>query len=337
MSLDMSPHYPVMLNEVIHSIQNSKKNTIIDCTFGCGGYSKKILELFPQFRVIAIDRDPSVKKFAEILENKFKNRFLFINEKFSNLEIVTKPYQNDISFFIFDFGISSYQLDNYERGFSFNSEAKLDMRMGKNNISAFELVNEAPFEDLNSIIKIFGEDNDHKKIANFIVQEREKKKIISTKDLRNIILKAKGNRYFKKDPCTKTFQAIRMVVNQELTEIFNALKKTLEICNDNTGVVTVTFHSLEDKIVKKIFNISSDTKKNPSRYIPNITKKDQINFIEKINNKALVPSSLEVSQNPRSRSAKLRCIIKKGDDPIFVNRKILNMEKIFELEQKYND
>jgi 16S rRNA (cytosine1402-N4)-methyltransferase len=336
MSLDMSPHYPVMLNEVVNLIQSSKKNTIVDCTFGCGGYSKKILELFPQFKIIAIDRDSSVKKFSEVLENKFKNRFLFINEKFSNIETIIQPYQDDIGFFIFDFGISSYQLDNYERGFSFNSEAKLDMRMGKNIISAFELINEASLEDLTNIIKIFGEDSDCKKIAKTIVSERQNKTIISTKNLRDIILKAKGNRFFKKDPCTKTFQAIRMVVNQELTEIFNTLKKTLEICKNDTGIVAVTFHSLEDKIVKKIFNISKDTNKNPSRYIPKISQLNEKTYLEKTNNKAAKPTKFEIEINPRSRSAKLRSIVKKGGDPIIINRNILNMEKLFELEEKYN-
>jgi len=336
MSLDISPHYPVMLNEVIDLIQNSKKNTIVDCTFGCGGYSKKILELFPQFKIIAIDRDPSVQKFAEIIQNKFKKRFFFINDKFSNIETIIQPYQDDIGFFIFDFGISSYQLDNYERGFSFNSESKLDMRMGKNAISAFELINEASLEDLTNIIKLFGEDSDCKKIANTIVRERKNKQIISTKNLRDIILKAKGNRYFKKDPCTKTFQAIRMIVNQELTEIFNTLKKTLEICKNDTGIAVVTFHSLEDKIVKKIFNISHDTKKNPSRYIPRIIQVDQKTYLEKINKKAEKPTSSELEINSRSRSAKLRSVIKKGSDAIIINRNILNMEKWFALEEKYN-
>ena len=218
----MSPHHPVMLNEVVASIKQTKKSTIIDCTFGCGGYSQKILETFPSLQVIAIDRDPSVKKFAEILEKKFKNRFEFINDRFSNLEKIIDQCGDDIGYFIFDFGISSFQLDDYSRGFSFNSEVKLDMRMGKNKISAYEIVNEAPLEDLNSIIKIFGEDNDHKRIAKEIVNARQAKAIHSTKDLRNLIIKAKGNRYFKKDPCTKTFQAIRMIVNQELSEIFNA-------------------------------------------------------------------------------------------------------------------
>jgi len=336
MSLDMSPHYPVMLNEVVDLIKSSKKNTIVDCTFGCGGYSKKILELFPQFKIIAIDRDSSVKKFAEVLKNKFKNRFLFINEKFSNIENIIQSYQDDIGFFIFDFGISSYQLDNYERGFSFNSPAKLDMRMGKNTISAFELINEASLEDLTNIIKIFGEDSDYKKIAKTIVSERQNKQIISTKNLRDIILKAKGNRYFKKDPCTKIFQAIRMVVNQEVTEIFNTLKKTLEICKNDTGILAVTFHSLEDKIVKKIFNISRDKKKNPSRYLPKISQQDEKTYLEKINNKAVKPTKSEIEINPRSRSAKLRSIVKKGSDPIIINRNILNMEKLFELEEKYN-
>jgi len=336
MSLDMSPHHPVMLNEVVASIKQTKKSTIIDCTFGCGGYSQKILETFPSLQVIAIDRDPSVKKFAEILEKKFKNRFEFINDRFSNLEKIIDQCGDDIGYFIFDFGISSFQLDDYSRGFSFNSEVKLDMRMGKNKISAYEIVNEAPLEDLNSIIKIFGEDNDHKRIAKEIVNARQAKAIHSTKDLRNLIIKAKGNRYFKKDPCTKTFQAIRMIVNQELSEIFNALKKTIELSKTNTGITAVTFHSLEDRIVKKIFNITKDLGENPSRYLPTINQKEESTYLEKINNKAVKPSENEIMVNPRSRSAKLRSVIKMGNDFLSIDRRALKMERLFQLEEKYN-
>ena len=336
MSLDMSPHHPVMLNEVVASIKQTKKSTIIDCTFGCGGYSQKILETFPSLQVIAIDRDPSVKKFAEILEKKFKNRFEFINDRFSNLEKIIDQCGDDIGYFIFDFGISSFQLDDYSRGFSFNSEVKLDMRMGKNKISAYEIINEAPLEDLNSIIKIFGEDNDHKRIAKEIVNARQAKAIHSTKDLRNLIIKAKGNRYFKKDPCTKTFQAIRMIVNQELSEIFNALKKTIELSKTNTGITAVTFHSLEDRIVKKIFNITKDLGENPSRYLPTINQKEESTYLEKINNKAVKPSENEIMLNPRSRSAKLRSVIKMGNDFLSIDRRALKMERLFQLEEKYN-
>ena len=333
----MSPHHPVMLNEVVASIKQTKKSTIIDCTFGCGGYSQKILETFPSLQVIAIDRDPSVKKFAEILEKKFKNRFEFINDRFSNLEKIIDQCGDDIGYFIFDFGISSFQLDDYSRGFSFNSEVKLDMRMGKNKISAYEIVNEAPLEDLNSIIKIFGEDNDHKRIAKEIVNARQAKAIHSTKDLRNLIIKAKGNRYFKKDPCTKTFQAIRMIVNQELSEIFNALKKTIELSKTNTGITAVTFHSLEDRIVKKIFNITKDLGENPSRYLPTINQKEESTYLEKINNKAVKPSENEIMLNPRSRSAKLRSVIKMGNDFLSIDRRALKMERLFQLEEKYNE
>ncbi len=336
MSLDMSPHHPVMLNEVVASIKQTKKSTIVDCTFGCGGYSQKILETFPSLHVIAIDRDPSVKKFAEILEKKFKNRFKFINDRFSNLEKIIDQCGDDIGYFIFDFGISSFQLDDYSRGFSFNSEIKLDMRMGKNKISAYELVNEAPLEDLNSIIKIFGEDKDHKRIAKEISNARQEKPIHSTKDLRNLIIKAKGNRYFKKDPCTKTFQAIRMIVNQELSEIFNALKKTIELSKTNTGITAVTFHSLEDRIVKKIFNITKDLGENPSRYLPTINQKEESTYLEKINNKATKPSESEIMVNPRSRSAKLRSVIKIGNDFLSIDRRALKMERLFQLEEKYS-
>ena len=337
MSLDIRPHYPVMLNEVLNILQKNKKKIIVDCTFGCGGYSEKILEFFPENKVYGIDRDPKVKKFAEDLNKKYPNRFLFKNEKFSNLEEIIKNNKEEVGFYIFDFGISSFQLDDYSRGFSFNSEEKLDMRMGNNKISAYEIINEAPFEDLSSIIKIFGEDNDHKKIANEIVNIRKTKIISSTKDLRNLIIKAKGNRYYKKDPCTKTFQAIRMIVNQELSEIFNGLKFVLDCGGSETGLIAVTFHSLEDKIVKKVFNTTKDLMKNPSRYIPQSGNKSSNKvYLEKINLKPITPSDDEVSSNNRSRSAKIRSVFKFGNGSLGIDRKVLKMERLFSLEEKYN-
>ena len=337
MSLDIRPHYPVMLNEVLNILQKNKKKIIVDCTFGCGGYSEKILEFFPENKVFGIDRDPKVKKFAENLNKKYPNRFFFKNQKFSNLEEIIKNNKEEVGFYIFDFGISSFQLDDYSRGFSFNSEEKLDMRMGNNKISAYEIINEAPFEDLSSIIKIFGEDKDHKKIANEIVNMRKTKIISSTKDLRNLIIKAKGNRYYKKDPCTKTFQAIRMIVNQELSEIFNGLKFVLDFSSNETGIITVTFHSLEDKIVKKVFNTTKDLMKNPSRYIPQSTHKSLDNvYLEKINLKPITPTDDEVFLNNRSRSAKIRSIFKFGNGKLGIDRKVLKMERLFNLEEKYN-
>jgi 16S rRNA (cytosine1402-N4)-methyltransferase len=259
----------------------------------------------------------------------------FVNEKFSGIEkiIINKSYKVD--HFIFDFGISSFQLDNYKRGFSFKSNAKLDMRMGKNKISAYELVNEASFEDLNNIIKFFGEDKDSKKIAREIEKSRKIKSITTTDELRSVILKAKGNRYFKKDPCTQTFQSIRMVVNQELTEIFKTLSRLVSIAKNETCFTAVTFHSLEDKIVKKIFNYSKETNQNPSRYHPQLNNKKESAFI-KTSGKSMKPTESEIKLNPRSRSAKLRFSIKYGDDQLEINRRSLKMEKLFDLEKKYN-
>lgn len=332
---DSSPHYPVMLNEVIDQVSPNPKNLILDATFGCGGYSKRILELFSKTKIIAFDRDEQVHQYANLIKKKFKNRFEFVNEKFSGIEkiIINKSYKVD--HFIFDFGISSFQLDNYKRGFSFKSNAKLDMRMGKNKISAYELVNEASFEDLNNIIKFFGEDKDSKKIAREIEKSRKIKSITTTDELRSVILKAKGNRYFKKDPCTQTFQSIRMVVNQELTEIFKTLSRLVSIAKNETCFTAVTFHSLEDKIVKKIFNYSKETNQNPSRYHPQLNNKKDSTFI-KTSGKSMKPTESEIKLNPRSRSAKLRFSIKYGDDQLEINRRSLKMEKLFDLEKKYN-
>ena len=332
---DSRPHYPVMLNEVISCINLNKDKIILDATFGCGGYSQKILEFFPNSKVIAVDRDHNVIKFAKILKKKFKNRFKFYNQRFSNIEKIINNNFSSVDYFIFDFGISSLQIDNYKRGFSFMSNHKLDMRMGKNNLSAYELINEAPFLDLKNIIKFFGEDKDSKKIAREIESFRKIKVIKNTNDLRDIILKAKGNRYFKKDPCTKTFQSIRMVVNQELTEIFNSLSNVVKNAKNNTSFIAITFHSLEDKIIKKIFNISKEANQKPSRYLPDLSNSAKSTQI-KANNKVLLPSQKEIEINPRSRSAKLRYATKYGDDYLEIDRQSLKMEKLFQLEEKYN-
>ena len=303
MSLEKTKHYPVMLDQVLSIISPQHGGTIIDCTFGAGGYSEAILK-FPKTKVIAIDRDDLAKKKAEILLKKFPNRFSFYKEKFSNLNEVANRNIKPKAI-IFDLGVSSFQISDEKRGFSFNSKNFLNMEMGINSYSAFEVINSFDKEILSTIIKILGEEKDGKKIANKIDKYRKINPISNSYDLATIVNEAKKN--FKKNnknPATKTFQAIRIFINQELSELINGLIKATEILPNDGILIIVSFHSLEDRIVKNFFNTYSNLKKNPSRYIPINEKKNSL--FSSVLKKPLLPTNKEIGENNRSRSAKLR-------------------------------
>ena len=328
MSLDIIKHYPVMLNEVLSYLKDNK--FIADCTFGGGGYSSEILKKFLNTSVVGLDRDKNIKDYVLNVKKNFPNRFSFYNLKFSQIKKIKKF--EEIDYFIFDLGLSNFQLKNLERGFSFESKNLLDMTMGLNTFNAYDLLKNISEKDLKYILKYFGEEKFNSKIARSIVNYRVKKNISSGKELSDIINKIK----FRKkgtNPATKSFQAIRMIVNQELSEIYNSLKYIIENCKPGAFIIIVTFHSLEDTLVKKIFNFYGKTK-TLSRYIPKKNDFENIS-IEFITNKVQKPSNIEIKKNPNSRSAKLR-VIKKTKNPIInLNRQDLNMEKYFLLEELY--
>jgi 16S rRNA (cytosine1402-N4)-methyltransferase len=300
-SLEYS-HFPVMLNEVIKISSPSKGGMYIDCTFGGGGYSKQLLK-FPKTIVKGIDRDDNVKEIGKKLEKKFPNRFKFFQTTFSNLENVTKKQADVI---IFDLGLSSIQLNNLERGFSFKSTKNLDMSMGLNEISAQDVINNLSELDLKIIIKIFGEEKEAAKIAKNIVKTRNEKKIIKVKDLVEIIKKSKKKNYTSKiNPCTKTFQALRIFVNKEITELINGIINATKILKPGGKILIISFHSIEDKIVKYFFSNFSSNKAKPSRYLPESYHSGIVLF-EEYKNKILKPTQKEIDKNNRSRSAKLR-------------------------------
>ena len=325
---DIIKHYPVMLNEVLSYLEDNK--VICDCTFGGGGYSSKILEKFTTSSVIGIDRDSNILDHASNLKKKYFNRFNFFNIKFSQINKIKNL--NDVDYFLFDLGLSNFQLKNLDRGFSFQSPKKLDMTMGLNTLNAYDLIQNVSEKDLTSILKFFGEEKFAYKISKGIVKHRLKKKISSGDELSNIIngIKFKRSRI---NPSTKSFQAIRMIVNQELSEIYIALKHIIENCKLGAVIVIVTFHSLEDILVKRVFNYYGK-KKSLSRYIP--VKKERENIsIDILTKKACKPSEIEIKRNPNSRSAKLRVIKKVKNPNIILNREDLNMEKYFYLEELY--
>ena len=303
-------HKSVMINEIISFLPLTKSINVIDATFGGGGYSKTILEKFNVNQLLAIDRDPISKIFAKEIESKFSN-FSLINDKFSKIEEIvnnTKFKDKKFDIILFDIGTSSNQIDNAQRGFSFNKSGPLDMRMGSSDKNAYDIINKYEEKNLADIIYQYGEERYSRVIAKEIVKNRKIKFISDTIELSNIIKKClpKKNQLKNKiHPATKTFQAIRIYVNDELNELKTSLEKTLKILNKDGLILVVSFQSLEDRIVKDFFNHNSGKRWRSSRHYPELPDKlaTQLKIITK---KPILPSASEILENPRSRSAKLR-------------------------------
>ena len=326
-SLEYS-HFPVMLNEIIKISSPTNGGVFIDCTFGGGGYSSALLK-YSKTKVIGIDRDDAVSSIAKKLKKKFKNRFQFYQLKFSD---VNKLSDKGVDNIIFDLGLSSIQLKDLKRGFSYNSKDKLDMNMGLSNISAEEVINNLSEKHLKLIIKILGEEQDAAKIAKNIVIARSNNKITRVNELVKIIEKSKRNKYLSKiNPSTKTFQAIRIFVNKEISELLNGIINATKILKPGGKIIVISFHSIEDKIVKYFFNNFSKNRSNPSRYHPENISNDPILF-EKYKNKIIKPSADEININNPSRSAKLRFAIRSKNQFIFPLSLIKKFNRYLEVE-----
>ena len=336
MSLEFK-HIPVMSEDIDRILTPYKSGLYIDCTFGGGSITRKILSK-KNTKVISIDRDNFVESFSKEISKEYKNRFEFIIDRFSNLENILKKrnLQKIPVAIIFDLGLSSFQIDNPERGFSYRQDGLLKMTMGKNNITAHDIVNKLEQKDLRNIFSLFGEDKDSGLIAKLIVQKREDKEISSTQELAEIILRAKrykNSKYNKVDSCAKIFQAIRMVVNQELTELYEGLISAIKNLSIDGKIVVITFHSLEDKVVKKVFDFFSNKKKGTSRYLPESNENENLNILVVKDRKPIIASEKETRNNNRARSAKLRYAIKIQDHSFEFKRSHLNLEKYFQLEE----
>ena len=304
---EVQKHYPVLLKEIISIITPQYGGTFIDCTFGQGGYSKKILE-FEDTKVIALDRDIESEVKANQLINKFEDRFLFKNIKFSQLNNL-KLKNESVKGVIFDLGYSYTQIKDSKKGLSFQSEGNLNMQMGLNSYSAEDVINKLDERELDKVFKFFGEEKESKFIARNIVKERSKKKI-DTKTLVEIIDKTKRKKNFRTHSATKVFQALRILVNKEISELIFGLINATKVLKKDGVLVVVTFHSLEDKIVKHFFKSLSE-QKSISRYTP-VTEQPET-LLRLNEKKAIVPSDKEIKENLPSRSAKLRYAIKKND------------------------
>ena len=327
---DEVKHYPVLLNEIISVITPQHGGTFIDCTFGQGGYTKKILD-FPDTRVIALDRDEDTKKNADLISTNFEDRFLYKNLKFSQISNLKLKNEN-IKGIVFDLGYSYLQIKDKSKGLSFSSTGELDMKMGLNSFSAKDVINKLGEEELTRIFKLFGEEIESKFIARNIIKER-KKEIIDTPKLVEIIEKTKRKKNFKINNSTKVFQALRIFVNKEISELIYGLINATKVLKKDGVLAVVTFHSLEDKIVKYFFKSLSENKR-VSRYLPE--NEDQNIIFELKEKKPILPSEKEINENPPSRSAKLRYVKKSVEiydiktDILDKFQNLLDVEKIGE-------
>ena len=301
-------HKSVLLNECIQNLNLKDDSIIVDCTLGYGGHSSEILKRIPKGFLYAFDQDKEAIQSASQRLNEINCNYQIINDNFVNID---KYIIDKVDGILFDLGVSSPQLDEEERGFSFHKDARLDMRMNREKeLDAYKVVNEYSFDDLNRIIRDYGEEKYSFSIARDIVEKRKIKKIETTFELVDIIKDAVPMKYKREHhPARKTFQAIRIEVNDELNVFKKALTKALDLLKVNGRICVITFHSLEDKICKDIFN---EVTKNIDGYkdMPIIPKELEPKF-KKI--KTIEPSKEELDENNRSRSAKLRVIEKIGE------------------------
>ena len=313
-------HVPVLLDEILENLKKFKitNGVIVDATFGLGGYSNAILEN-TNCDVFGFDRDPEVKKYANKLREKYKNRFTFFQKKFSDIdEILSKQNHSKkkIKGMIFDLGVSNLQLTKKSRGFSFKLDGPLDMRMSKEGIKALHVINNYSAEKLANIFYNFGDEVFSRRIAHNIVKSREIIPITSTLKLADIIRKAIPGKKKKIDKATKSFQAIRMFINDEITELNKGLIASEKFLTYGGILCVVSFHSKEDRIVKNFLNeCQGKSKLFISKFLP--PNENSRKSFEIITKKPVLPSAHEVKINHKARSAKLRIAKRTKFSPVF--------------------
>lgn len=296
MEIEPCIHKPVMLREVIEYLNLTPGKLIVDATIGMGGHSQMILEhIMPGGRLIGIDRDEESLRMAKERLAAYADGCEFVHANFCDIDRVLKNLNiTHIDGIVFDLGISSYQMADVERGFSFQEEGPLDMRMDRTSyISAYDLLNNLTEEEISSLLWNFGQERWHNRIARLLVQERERHPISTTKELARIVLAALPGKYrfrhHRIHPATRTFQAVRIAVNRELENLESAIKKSIDVLAKNARMCIISFHSLEDRIVKVNFRQASSD--------------GRINILTP---KPLTPLLSEIECNPSSRSAKFR-------------------------------
>ena len=305
-------HVSVLLNECLQGLDIKENGIYVDCTLGGAGHSSEILKrLSRDGTLIGIDQDKDALSAAKKRLESYQN-VKYVHSNFYNIDDILKNLEiEEVDGILMDLGVSSYQLDEGERGFSYMKDAPLDMRMNRDNdFSAYDIVNTYSLEELHKIIKDYGEERFAKRVATFIVNKREEKPIESTLELVEIIkaaIPAKARREGP-HPAKRTFQAIRIEVNSELKILNNAIEDGVNRLSKGGRMAIITFHSLEDRIVKLKFRELADPCTCPKDFPVCICGKKPL--VKLVSRKAIEPSNQEVEENPRSRSARLRIVEK---------------------------
>ena len=304
-----APHISVLLDEVVQALEPAPGKVMIDATFGAGGYTRALLDKGAE--VIAFDRDPTARRFAGSLEEAYPDRLTLLTRRFSEIEDgLAELGRGACDGVVFDLGVSSMQLDEADRGFSFMRDGPLDMRMGAEGPSAADLVNTADATELARIFYLYGEERKSRHIANVLVGRRDTQPFTRTLDLADAVEKALGGRRgAPTHPATRVFQALRIAVNEELAELEAGLEAAEQVLVSGGRLAVVTFHSLEDRIVKAFFTERAGRTPAGSRHRPPSETGKAPSF-ELMFNGARAPRQDELSANARSRSAKLRAAIR---------------------------
>jgi 16S rRNA (cytosine1402-N4)-methyltransferase len=300
-------HIPVMLSEVLAALEPEDGEVIIDGTFGAGGYSQAILER-ADCKIIAIDRDVQTFALSGVLADKYPGRLMAVLGRYSEMEaIAASEGFRAVDGVALDLGVSSMQLDQPERGFSFAKDGPLDMRMGGGGPTASDVVNTLEEAELAEIIAVLGEERRARAIAKAIVARRTEAPIMRTGELAEIVGGVIGRKRDEtKHPATRTFQALRLYLNEELDELARGLSAAERLLKAGGRLIVVTFHSLEDRIAKRFFASRSARGPRPSRHLPQQTGELFAPSFRLVNRRPLEPSKDEIRRNPRARSARLR-------------------------------
>ncbi len=312
-------HIPVLLTEVLHALDIREGGLYLDGTFGAGGYTKAILET-PGTRVLAFDRDPDAIAAGQALVEKYEGRLMLEHAQFSTcVDVAAQRGLADFDGATFDIGVSSMQLDEAARGFSFRFEGPLDMRMSQSGRSAADIVNGASEEEIADILYHYGEERASRRIARAIVHDRETQPYTTTKELAELIGRIIPSRPQDIHPATRSFQGLRIAVNDELGELVGALAGAEKLLAPGGRLAVVSFHSLEDRIVKQFFALRSNRGRAPSRLLPGEPVPPPSTFTLE-GKQPVTAGPEETHRNPRARSARLRAGIRnetsaQGIDP----------------------
>lgn len=301
---EKTPHIPVLLNEVVESIAPKDGGVYVDGTFGAGGYTRAVLDA-ADCTVYAIDRDPDAIREGQKLVDAYKGRLHLLHGTFGEMaELVRGEGVDFVDGVMLDIGVSSMQIDRAERGFSFQKDGALDMRMSQNGLSAADVLNTFGEREIADIIYKYGEERFSRRIAAAVVEQRKTAPFKTTLEFADLIRRTVPHKREDIDPATRSFQALRIYVNDELGQLESGLSAAHNLLKAGGRMAIVSFHSLEDRIVKTFMQEKSGKTANPSRYMPVVEK--QAATLKTITKKPILPTESETKFNPRARSARLR-------------------------------